>query len=78
MKIAIYGLGCDKYFLLLDMVKKAIKQLGISAEVEEIYHDKYFVRDGIVYFPSLSINGKVVLKGNVPSMDKLKSILTRY
>lgn len=78
MKISIYGLGCDKYFLLLDMTKRAIKELNISADIQEIYHHNHFVRDDIIYLPSLSINGKIVIKGAIPSMDKLRSIFIKY
>ena len=76
MEIKVLGSGhlnCQK---LEEMVKVAVKELGIEATLVKITDIGEIVRYGILTTPGLIVNGKVKHSGKIlPDMDRLKDLI---
>lgn len=77
MVIKILGPGCPKCKTLDKLTREVVEQNGIDATVEKVEDIVAIMNFGVMSTPALVIDGKVVLKGRVPSADELKTILTR-
>lgn len=75
-KIVVLGTGCAKCKTLEKITREAIADLGIDAEVIKEEDIMNIMSYGILQTPGLVINGKVVVKGRVPSASELKDLLT--
>ena len=76
MKITVYGPGCAKCVKTEDVVKEAIEQSGVEAEIT---HEKDIVeiaKAGVLMTPALAIDGKVVVRGKVPELAEVVSHVT--
>jgi small redox-active disulfide protein 2 len=75
VKIQILGTGCPKCKLLTANVEQAIKELGISAEVEKVTDIKEIMKFGVMLTPGLAINGEVKSSGKVLSVGEIKKMI---
>ena len=76
MEIKILGTGCPKCKSLEKATREVVAQNNIDAtitKVEDIMEIMNFI---VMTPPALVVNGKVVVKGRIPSNDELKQILT--
>lgn len=76
MKIKVLGTGCSKCKTLEKMTRETIAELGIVAEVEKVEDIVAIMGYGVMSTPALVIDEKVLLSGNLPSIPKLKELLT--
>lgn len=72
MKIQVLGTGCPKCRKTYENVEKAIKDLGICAEVEKVQDLKAIMNFGVMVTPALAIDGTVKVSGKIPSVDEIK------
>ena len=72
MKIEVFGPGCPKCQLLEKIVKDALTELNIQAEVEKVKDIMKIVEAGIMIPPGIRINGKLKCTGRIPKMDEVK------
>lgn len=72
MKVQVYGTGCAKCNMLEKAAKEAIKELGISVEVEKISDVNAIVDSGILATPGFAVDGEVKSMGRIPSRDEIK------
>jgi len=77
MKIQVLGTGCSKCNQLMSATVNAVNELGLDVKVEKVSDINDIVAFGIMTIPALVINGKVVVRGNVPKLDDLKQIIKR-
>lgn len=77
MKIEVLGPGCPKCSNLEAMVKKALTELNISAEVVKITDINTMIEKGVMQTPGLIIDGKLVLQGKVPTLEQIKNIIQK-
>lgn len=75
MEIKVLGPGCPKCKTLIKNVTDAVNDLGIDASVVKVDDIVDIMAYGVMTTPALVIDGKVVLKGFVPSVTELKSML---
>lgn len=75
MEIKVLGTGCQKCIRLEKQVVEALESLGIKEEVIKVKEIKDIMSYGVMSTPALVVNGKVVIQGQVPSVDQLKEIL---
>ena len=75
MKIAVLGSGCTTCKALYDLTKKAVSQLGLKDEVEYITDISKIIEMGVMQSPVLAINGKPVMVGFIPDVEKIKEII---
>lgn len=76
MKIKVLGSGCAKCQALEKTAKEAIKDLGISAEIEHVTDIKKIMEYPILTTPGLVIDEKLVVSGRVPSKAEVTGFIT--
>jgi small redox-active disulfide protein 2 len=75
MEIKVLGPGCYNCQLLEENVKKAVKELGIEANVEKIA-DMIEIMKYTMSTPGLVVNGKLKHAGRpLPSLEKVKELI---
>jgi small redox-active disulfide protein 2 len=75
MKIQVLGSGCPTCEKLFELTKKAVEDLELKTEVEYITDIQKIVEMGVMSSPVLAINGKPILIGFVPDIEKIKKII---
>jgi len=75
MKIQVLGTGCPKCKKVYENTEKAIKELGICAEVEKVQDLKAIMNFGVMVTPALAVDGEVKTSGKIPSVDEIKQYL---
>lgn len=75
MTIQILGTGCPKCKQLTANVEQAIRELGVSAEVEKVTDIKEIMKFGVMLTPGLAINGEVKSSGKVLSVGEIKKMI---
>ena len=77
MEIKILGTGCPKCKTLEKVTREVIEQNGIDASVIKVEDIVEIMKFGVMTTPALVVNGKVEIKGRIPSADEIKQVLTR-
>ena len=77
MNIKVIGSGCDKCDKVYALVQEAVEELALEAEIEKVEDLIEIVKLGVMSAPSIMIDGKVVISGQVPTKEKIKKILER-
>jgi len=77
MEIKVLGPGCPRCKTLEKSVYKALAELDIAADVSKVEDIVEIMNYGVMATPALVINGKVVMKGRVPSVEEIKSLITK-
>jgi small redox-active disulfide protein 2 len=75
MKIHILGAGCTKCKALTENTEKAVRELGIDAEIVKVTEIKEIMRFNVLMTPGLVIDGQVKVAGRVLSPDDIKKML---
>ena len=76
MEIKILGTGCSKCKNLEEITRRVVRENGIDAEITKVEDIVEIIKFNIMTTPALVVNGKVVSKGRIPSLDELKILLT--
>lgn len=71
MKIEILGTGCPKCKQTLANAEKAVKDLGIEAEIVKVEKIQDIMNHGVMITPALAINGEVKIAGKIPTPDQI-------
>lgn len=77
MVIKVLGPGCMNCQKLEDVVKKAVDQLGIDAEVVKVSDVREIMAYGVMSTPALVIDEELKLAGRVPSLDQVVDLIAR-
>ncbi len=72
MKIAVYGPGCANCQSLEKNTKKAVKEIGLDAEITQIQEIDQILEAGITQTPGLAIDGEIKSMGRIPSVEEIK------
>ena len=75
MEIKVLGPGCPKCQQTEKVVKEAIAEAGISAEVEKVTDMMKIAGYGVFGTPAVVINGEVKSVGKIPKKDEIKKWL---
>ena len=75
MNIKVIGSGCDKCDKVYALVQEAVEELALEAEIEKVEDLIEIVKLGVMSAPSIMIDGKVVISGQVPTKEKIKKML---
>ena len=78
MIVQIAGMGCAKCNKLYEMAVEATRDLGIVCEVVKAEKVVEIAKLGVTTTPALLVDGKILLTGNLPTMEKMKEILQPY
>jgi small redox-active disulfide protein 2 len=75
VRIQILGTGCSKCKALALNTEKAVRELGLNAEIEKVTAIQDILKFQILMMPGLVIDGQVKAAGRVPSADEIKQLL---
>lgn len=78
LDIKVIGTGCDKCDKLYENTQVALKELGIEANLQKVEDLLEIVKLGVMTSPSLMVNGKLIVSGQVVSKDKIVKLLSQY
>ena len=76
MELKVLGTGCAKCKSLEKAVREVVDQNKLDAEVIKIEDIVEIMKYNIMTTPALVMDGKVVVKGRVPSNNELTELLT--
>ncbi|MBI9066590.1 MAG: TM0996/MTH895 family glutaredoxin-like protein [Salinivirgaceae bacterium] len=77
MEIKVLGTGCAKCKTLEKLTNQAVEELGIKADIIKVEDIVEIMNFGVMTTPALVVDGKVVVKGKVPSVADIKELLTK-
>jgi len=77
MKIQVLGSGCPTCKMLYGLTKQAVEELGLKTEVEYITDVQKIIEMGVISSPVLAINGRPVISGLLPDVEKIKEVIKR-
>lgn len=75
MQLLVIGPGCAKCKTLLQSTEQAVKELGVTAEINKVTDLKQIMALGVMMTPALAVNGTIRVTGKVPSIPEIKAIL---
>lgn len=76
MEIKVLGPGCPKCKSLAKLVQETVQEMQLDATITKVEDIMEIMQYNIIATPALVINGKVVLKGVLPSKMQLQTILS--
>jgi small redox-active disulfide protein 2 len=77
MEIKILGSGCSKCKTLEKLTRQVVEQNGIDASISKVEDIMEIMKYGVMATPALVVDGKVEIKGRVPSLEEIKEVLTK-
>jgi small redox-active disulfide protein 2 len=77
MDIKVLGTGCTKCKSLEKVTKEAVEKTGVNATVTKVEDIVEIMQFGVMTTPALIIDGKVVVKGKVPTVEEISKLLTK-
>ncbi|MFZ7104320.1 MAG: thioredoxin family protein [Peptococcaceae bacterium] len=75
MEIKVLGPGCMNCKKLYQEVESALADLNVTANVKKVEDMAEIIKMGVISTPGLVINGKVKVKGRVPTKEQIKKYL---
>lgn len=75
--VKILGPGCTRCKTLEKLTREVVDENGIDATITKVDDIMEIMKYGVMTTPALVVDGKVEIKGRVPSADEIKQVLTR-
>lgn len=78
MKIQVLGSGCPTCKKLHEITQKAVDEMGLKEEVEYLTGSKgteAIIQMGVISSPVLTVDGKPVMTGFTPNIEKIKKLI---
>ncbi len=75
MQLLVIGPGCSKCKTLAQFTEQAVKELGVTAEINKVTDLKQIMALGVMMTPALAVNGTIKVVGKVPSVAEIKTLL---
>ena len=73
MEIKVLGPGCAKCKKTEEVVKEAVAESGVSAEVEKVTDVMKIAGYGVLGTPAVVVDGEVKSVGKIPSKEDIKA-----
>ena len=77
MEIKVLGTGCPKCKALEKATKEAVAQTGVNASITKVEDIVEIMKYNVMTTPALVIDGNIVVKGKVPSVDEIKKFIAK-
>ena len=72
MKIEVLGPGCPKCNSTMENVRKALSEIGKTAELVKVTDINAMIERGVMSTPALIIDGKLMAQGKIPNVQQIK------
>ena len=76
MTIQVLGAGCASCKKLLELTKQAMSELKLTDPLEYITDVSKIIEMGVMSSPVLAVDGKPVMVGFIPDVEKIKKAIT--
>jgi small redox-active disulfide protein 2 len=77
MEIKILGPGCPKCQQTEKVVKEALAEAGVSADIEKVTDAMKIAGYGVFGTPAVVVDGEVKSVGKIPNKEDVKSWITK-
>lgn len=77
MEIKVIGAGCAECAKLYENTQAAVARLGLKVQVTKVEDLLEIVSLGILSAPSLMVDGRLVLSGQVAGVDRIVKLLEK-
>ena len=75
MQLLVIGPGCAKCKTLAQFTEQAVKELGLTAEINKVTDLKQIMALGVMMTPALAVDGEVRVVGKVASVEEIKELI---
>jgi small redox-active disulfide protein 2 len=75
LKIEIFTSTCAKCKMLDVVVRTAVQEMEIDADIKNIHDAIYTKERGVSRVPAMFINNKLLVEGRVPTVTEMKGII---
>ncbi len=75
MEIKILGTGCAKCKTLEKLTRDVVAENNINANITKVEDIMDIMKMGVMATPALVVDGKIVMKGRLPSSDEIKQMI---
>jgi small redox-active disulfide protein 2 len=73
MKITVYGPGCTRCKQTEEIVRRALAEAGVQAEVEKVSDIQALAKAGILATPAVAVDGTIKVSGRIPKLEEVKT-----
>ncbi len=73
--IKILGPGCARCKATLEVVKRAVEQSGVQADITKVEDLEGMMKYNILTTPVVVINEEIKISGRVPTVEEIKNLL---
>ncbi|SDW24273.1 small redox-active disulfide protein 2 [Lutibacter oricola] len=73
--IKVLGTGCPSCVSAEKVIEEVVNELNIDAKIERVTDIMEIMAFDVMKTPAVVVDGKVMIKGKVPSKDEVKAIL---
>jgi small redox-active disulfide protein 2 len=77
MEIKVLGTGCPKCKALEKVTMEAVEKTGVTATVTKVEDIVEIMQFGVMTTPALVVDGEILVKGRVPSVDEIVKLITK-
>jgi small redox-active disulfide protein 2 len=77
MEIKVLGSGCMKCRKTEDIVKEAVAESGVEAQIDKVTDIMKIADYGVMGTPAVIVDGEVVSVGKVPTKEEIKKWITK-
>jgi small redox-active disulfide protein 2 len=71
MEIKVLGPGCPRCEQTAKVIKEAVAESGIEAQVEKVTDIKEIMQHGVMSTPAVVVDGQVKVAGKVPDKAEI-------
>ena len=75
LNIIVYGPGCSRCMETEKVLRHAVEQMGIPAEVQKVNDPVGMAKAGVLLTPAVTVNGLVRVSGRIPKEDEVRGWL---
>ncbi|HNV30188.1 MAG TPA: thioredoxin family protein, partial [Cyclobacteriaceae bacterium] len=75
LSIKILGPGCARCKSTFEVVKKAVEQSGVQADITKIEDLEGMMKYNILSTPAVVVNEQIKISGRVPTVEEIKKLL---
>lgn len=75
MTIKILGTGCPKCKQTVDIVNKAVAELGADIKVEKVEDIMKIMAYNVISTPAVVLDESVKIKGRVPTISEITALI---
>ncbi len=73
MKIEVLGTGCARCNTTEEIVRQAVQEAGIEAQVIKVKDIREIAKYGVMVTPAVVVDGELKSAGKIPDMEEVIS-----